>query len=284
MSNLNTIKNRIGVVSNTKKITKAMQLVATAKLQRARKEIESIRNYRKLLEETFDELINQTSADEFASAFTLNESVKRKLYIVITSDIGLCGSYNSNIYAQMDRNISQDDLVIFVGSKGYLNSHLFVNKKNIVDKYFLAQDKFSYEISEALTKHAMNLYFDQKISSINLIFTEFINNINQEAKTLQLFPFVNLSQNSKKNNNIDFLPNAETILKNSIPLYISSMIYSLGNLSKISEMASRRNAMENATDNAEELIVNLNLEFNRKRQSLITQEITEIVSGADATK
>ncbi|VEU74430.1 ATP synthase F1, gamma subunit [Mycoplasmopsis citelli] len=284
MSNLNSLKNRISVVTNTKKITKAMQLVATAKLQKSKKNLENIRNYKNLLEETFNELMQNVSLKDLKEIFPLNESVLKNLYIIISSDLGLCGSYNSNIYSQINQHLTKDDLVIFVGAKAYLYSHSWIKNENIVQKYFAYGDNFNYALADAITKDALELYFGGKVKSINIIYTDFINNIIQEAKTFQLFPFEVQNQKSSLKANVEFYPNAETILKNSIPLFISSMIYSLGNLSKISEMSSRRNAMENATENANELIKELGLEFNRKRQSLITQEINEIVSGADATQ
>ncbi|VEU76556.1 ATP synthase F1 subunit gamma [Mycoplasmopsis columboralis] len=284
MSNLNALKNRISVVGNTKKITKAMQLVATAKLQKTKKDLENIKNYRNLLEETFNELMQNVSQKDLQNIFPANENLDQDLYIIISSDLGLCGSYNSNIYAQIHQNVTDKDLVIFVGAKAYLYAHSFIKKENIVQKYFAYGDSFNYALAESISKDALELYFNKKIRSIKIIYTEFVNNIIQEAKTFQLFPFVVTQKVNVLTSNVEFYPNAETILRNSIPLFIGSMIYSLGNFSKISEMSSRRNAMENATENANELIHELGLEFNRKRQSLITQEITEIVSGADATQ
>ncbi|WP_036463552.1 ATP synthase F1 subunit gamma [Mycoplasmopsis sturni] len=285
MANLNSLKGRIGVVSNTKKITKAMQLVATAKLQKSRKEIQNIKAYRDLIVETFSELTKNISRRDFESVFTLNYNQTKDLYIVISSDLGLCGAYNSNVYAQMQKHIQPDDLFIFVGAKAYVYWHNKVASEQIVQKYLSFGDKFTYALSESISKDALELYFANKIRSIKIIYTEFVNNITQDARIVTLFPF-DLPEKAIENNlkaEVEFLPNAEIILRNSIPLYISSMIYALGSSSKMSEMASRRNAMENATDNAEELIKDLGLEYNRKRQSLITQEITEIVSGADAT-
>ncbi|UUM20045.1 ATP synthase F1 subunit gamma [Mycoplasma sp. 1578d] len=284
MSNLNALKNRISVVGNTKKITKAMQLVATAKLQKSKKDLENIRNYRNLLEDTFNELMKNVSLKELNAIFPLHSETSKKLFIIISSDLGLCGSYNSNIYTQINQHLTSEDLVIFVGAKGYLYTHSLVKDKNIVQKYFAYGDNFNYALADSISKDALELFFAGKIKTINVIYTEFVNNIIQEAQTIQLFPFVVQGSESSLKANVEFYPNAETILKNSIPLFISSMIYSFGNISKISEMASRRNAMENATENANELIKELGLEFNRKRQSLITQEITEIVSGADATQ
>ncbi|WP_334687053.1 F0F1 ATP synthase subunit gamma [Mycoplasmopsis felis] len=158
-------------------------------------------------------------------------------------------------------------------------------KDQVIKSYINIGDKLSYKLSNEITKMALEYYTDKKISKINLIYTEFINNLTQTPISLQLFP-INVNSYSKTQNqtdSIEFEPNAETVLLETIPMFISSMIYCLSANSKISEMGTRRNAMENATSNAGDLIKDLKLEFNRQRQGIITQEITEIVAGADAT-
>ncbi|VEU58463.1 ATP synthase F1 subunit gamma [Mycoplasmopsis gallinacea] len=281
MSNLNALKNRIGVVTNTKKITNAMQLVAASKLRKAREQAEKVKSYQDILELTFHDLITNISPNDFKSVFPSNDEVENSLYIVITSDLGLCGSYNSNIVHLIENKIKPNDKLIVLGTKG-LGMLLEKFKNNIVDHYTNYGDTVPYKISDKITKLALKLYHEKQIRNINLVYTKFVNNILQEAEIKKIFPF-DISNDSRYVSYVEFEPNPETILKNSIPLYIASMIYTLGTASKVSELAARRNAMENATDNAEDLIQALSLEFNRSRQSIITQEINEIVSGADAT-
>ncbi|WP_326495244.1 ATP synthase F1 subunit gamma [Mycoplasmopsis felis] len=284
MPNLNNLKNRISVVSSTQKITNAMELVSTSKLRRLRNEYAQVKSYLDTLQDTFNELIAHVQPNDFYDIFPQN-NIESSLYIVITSDLGLCGSYNSNIIKLLTEKIKQNDKIIILGTKGVglvLGSSL---KDQVIKSYINIGDKLSYKLSNEITKMALEYYTDKKISKINLIYTEFINNLTQTPISLQLFP-INVNSYSKTQNqtdSIEFEPNAETVLLETIPMFISSMIYCLSANSKISEMASRRNAMENATSNAGDLIKDLKLEFNRQRQGIITQEITEIVAGADAT-
>ncbi|WP_322935735.1 ATP synthase F1 subunit gamma [Mycoplasmopsis felis] len=284
MPNLNNLKNRISVVSSTQKITNAMELVSTSKLRRLRNEYTQVKSYLDTLQDTFNELIAHVQPNDFYDIFPQN-NIESSLYIVITSDLGLCGSYNSNIIKLLTEKIKQNDKIIILGTKGVglvLGSSL---KDQVIKSYINIGDKLSYKLSNEITKLALEYYTDKKISKINLIYTEFINNLTQTPISLQLFP-INVNSYSKTQNqtdSIEFEPNAETVLLETIPMFISSMIYCLSANSKISEMASRRNAMENATSNAGDLIKDLKLEFNRQRQGIITQEITEIVAGADAT-
>ncbi|WP_322875927.1 ATP synthase F1 subunit gamma [Mycoplasmopsis felis] len=284
MPNLNNLKNRISVVSSTQKITNAMELVSTSKLRRLRNEYTQVKSYLDTLQDTFNELIAHVQPNDFYDIFPQN-NIESSLYIVITSDLGLCGSYNSNIIKLLTEKIKQNDKIIILGTKGVglvLGSSL---KDQVIKSYINIGDKLSYKLSNEITKMALEYYTDKKISKINLIYTKFINNLTQTPISLQLFP-INVNSYSKTQNqtdSIEFEPNAETVLLETIPMFISSMIYCLSANSKISEMASRRNAMENATSNAGDLIKDLKLEFNRQRQGIITQEITEIVAGADAT-
>ncbi|WP_406613580.1 ATP synthase F1 subunit gamma [Mycoplasma corogypsi] len=286
MANLNAIKNRIAVVSNTQKITNAMQLVSTAKLRQIRKEYENIESYLDLLMDTFDSLIKHVEPNEFYSIYPKNTEANSDLYVVITSDLGLCGSYNSNVINLLKQTLKPEDKIIVLGTKGYnlLQSSHF--KEQIINYFVDYGEKVSYQISNQITKDALEMYANKQINSINLVYTKFINNIRQDAVAQKLFPLEigpKVKTVDKNVQIIEFEPNAEVVLKNSIPLYVGSLIYCLGSSSKVSEMASRRNAMENATNNAKDLIVDLRQKFNSERQSVITQEINEIVAGADAT-
>ncbi|MFV8468402.1 ATP synthase F1 subunit gamma [Mycoplasma sp. VS42A] len=286
MANLNSLKNRISVVTNTRKITNAMQLVSTAKLRRIRNEFASVDAYLNSLKDTFDELISHVEPRDFFNIFPENKEVKGDLHIVMTSDLGLCGSYNHNIIKLLKTKLKPEDKIIVIGLKGYSMIQSMGASEQIVLKYTEIGESVSYEIGTLIAKKALDLYRNKKIANVFFYYTEFINNILQEAVVIKLFPFDIPEKKEAKqeaNATIEFEPNSEVVLKNSIPLYLASMVFGLGTSSKISEMASRRNAMENATKNADDLIKDLRLQYNRKRQSNITQEINEIVAGADAT-
>ncbi|MGZ9755640.1 ATP synthase F1 subunit gamma [Mycoplasma sp. 394] len=283
MPSLNSLKNRISVVSNTQKITNAMELVSTSKLRRLRNEYTRIQAYKETLEDTFNELISHVSSRQFYEIFPKNEGIDGSVYIVITSDLGLCGSYNSNIYKMLNENLKPQDKIVVIGTKGFSMINSATIKAQMIKYYINNGDKITYKICNDITKIAFELYSKKLVSQVKLIYTKFINNINQEPRLKTLFPLDFSIQKQHNAQIIEFEPSAEEVLSDSVPMYIASMIYALSGESKISEMASRRNAMENATNNAEDLIKELRLEFNRQRQGKITQEITEIVAGADAT-
>ncbi|QDY88234.1 ATP synthase F1 subunit gamma [Mycoplasma anserisalpingitidis] len=284
MPNLNGLKNRISVVANTKKITNAMELVSASKLRVIKKEYDNIQNYKNSLENTFSDIMDHMSKGELDTLFPVDKSNESELYIIITSDLGLCGSYNSNIINLARTRVKENDKLILIGNKGISQANkLIKNKDNILKSFAEVGNKFSYELASLIASESFDLYKQSIISKINIIYTKFINNVVQEAEIKTLFPLEIKTDHVSVHTEIEFEPSAEEVLKNAIPLYLSSLIYALGAASKLSEMASRRNAMENATDNAQEIEQTLILEYNSTRQGLITQEITEIVSGADAT-
>lgn len=284
MPNLNGLKNRISVVANTKKITNAMELVSASKLRVIKKEYDNIQNYKNSLENTFSDIMDHMSKGELDTLFPVDKSNESELYIIITSDLGLCGSYNSNIINLARTRVKENDKLILIGNKGISQANkLIKNKDNILKSFAEVGNKFSYELASLIASESFDLYKQSIISKINIIYTKFVNNVVQEAEIKTLFPLEIKTNHKSVHTEIEFEPSAEEVLKNAIPLYLSSLIYALGAASKLSEMASRRNAMENATDNAQEIEQTLILEYNSTRQGLITQEITEIVSGADAT-
>ncbi|QDY87498.1 ATP synthase F1 subunit gamma [Mycoplasma anserisalpingitidis] len=284
MPNLNGLKNRISVVANTKKITNAMELVSASKLRVIKKEYDNIQNYKNSLENTFSDIMDHMSKGELDTLFPVDKSNESELYIIITSDLGLCGSYNSNIINLARTRVKENDKLILIGNKGISQANkLIKNKENIIKSFAEVGNKFSYELASLIASESFDLYKQSIISKINIIYTKFINNVVQESEIKTLFPLEIKTDHKSVHTEIEFEPSAEEVLKNAIPLYLSSLIYALGAASKLSEMASRRNAMENATDNAQEIEQTLILEYNSTRQGLITQEITEIVSGADAT-
>lgn len=284
MPNLNGLKNRISVVANTKKITNAMELVSASKLRVIKKEYDNIQNYKNSLENTFSDIMDHMSKGELDTLFPVDKSNASELYIIITSDLGLCGSYNSNIINLARTRVKENDKLILIGNKGISQANkLIKNKENILKSFAEVGNKFSYELASLIASESFDLYKQSIISKINIIYTKFINNVVQESEIKTLFPLEIKTDHKSVHTEIEFEPSAEEVLKNAIPLYLSSLIYALGAASKLSEMASRRNAMENATDNAQEIEQTLILEYNSTRQGLITQEITEIVSGADAT-
>ena len=280
MASLQEIKSRLNSISTTKKITKAMQLVATAKLQRAKGNLESIQEYYSSVYEMFQDLL--TNVKNLSKIFPL-ESKESTLHIIITSDLGLAGGYNSNVLKLLKTNLNKNDKVIVLGSKGI--SHLKSLGIDVDEKFPNVGDEPNYAISATIGNHALASFMTGQVNKVNLIHTKFINSVTFEATNTQLLPIEPKSGGSNHKEQslavTDFEPDADTVLKNALPIYVSALIFGSMVESKVSEMSSRRTAMENATDNAQELIDTLDLEYNRARQAAITQEITEIVAGSD---
>ena len=267
------IQARISSVSSTKKITKAMQLIASSKLTRQRQIMEENRSYAQGLQELFTMVLRSAGDD----SMYLNENQGKPSFIfVITSDMGLCGGYNANVYRMI-----QDD-VVMIGIRG----SAWISKRNYNVKNVLS-DLDEDDVYDALSKcmqDALDLFEKKEISKIQILYTHYKNTLTF-VPTLETVLPVSKPQEEKKSGmhaDMIFEPDKETMLQNMIPMVTKSILYSRYLESKTSEQASRRMAMESATDNAEELQDNLELAYNRVRQGAITQEITEIVGGANA--
>ena len=273
--NKSAIKSRIKSVNSTKKITGAMELISNVKLSKNRNLMEKNRSYADALEEVVSSILSGEMIEE--NDYLTKKDAKQKAYFIFTSDMGLCGGYNINISKLAKENVSKDDYVYFVGNKFY--DQLKTDGYNIINEQ-IGSDAVEYTTIKKYADNALQMYKENKISSINVIYTRFVNNINFKASVSCVLPGLNTT--SKEFKQIDFEPNADEILVDLIPMMVESQIYSKYLESKTSEHGNRRFAMENATDNANELTEKLELAYNQARQAAITQEITEIVSGADA--
>ena len=273
MASLQEIRNRIISIKTTKKITKAMKLVATAKLRNAKKKLESIKDCSSI-ENIFYEIKSNIKD------LNKKNNSKKTLYIIISSDIGLCGSYNINIIKLLLKNYKKEDKIIVLGNKGI--SALKFRKISTDLEVGQIGDVINYDNASIAGNEALKLYRNNKVGTIKIIYTKFVNSIIFNAKIKQILP--SIYKFKKENSLMEFEPNPKVILDNITPLYISSLIFNLLVESKVSEMSSRRLAMDNSTENAKELIEKLNLEYNIVRQTNITQEITEIISGSNSNK
>ena len=280
MSLLQT-KNRIRSVSSTKKITKAMELVATSKLKRAKDINFKITPYK---QEVF-EIISYCAANVTENDYRyFNENkVEKELNIVITSSLGLCGGYNIAVEKYVLSNVSKNDDLLVIGAKGI---------KYFKDRGYNLIEQLSelppLNLKESLSLRLSNMVlkeFDEKhYSKINIIYTKFINSLTYEPSKVQLLPLNSIVEVPSISKELVLEPSAIEVLDNLIPFYLTTSIKALLFESMLSEQASRRTAMENATDNASELQDKLLLEFNKSRQASITQEITEISGAANAIK
>lgn len=279
MASLDVIKSRKKSVEATQKITSAMELVATAKLKRARERFERVNAYSNLVFARVNELL--ASVDVSNNPY-LEERDGNTLFVIVTSDLGLCGGYNNNALKLLRENMKQGDKTILVGNKA-INS--FRAKSNTpYTEYGNLGGTVEYDIVGNIVKDIQMAYSEEgsTITSVKLIYTKFINNVTFEATMEQLLPASMPEGQEVEVKDFEFEPSAEKVFEGVIPLYLGAVIYGRAAESSLSEQASRRTAMENANDNATEIIEELDIQYNRIRQANITQEISEIIAGAEA--
>ncbi len=273
-----TIKTKIDATKKTSQITKAMNMVSASKLKKAEKDI---LNYIPFVEKTENIIANLIRDSEVTHPLLEEREVKSICYIIVTSERGLAGPFNNNIFKMLANVINDNDYVVSLGSKGYN----YVVKKNyqlVNENPVLLRDDVRYDdVSEIILK-CINMYLDGKIDCIKVIYNHYINTLTQNCEIKQVLP-INKKIDFDNNQIIyDFEGGVYSILDMILPLYIENLIYGLILDSKASEHASRMTAMTNATDNATELIEKLEIMYNRARQAAITLELTDIISGANA--
>lgn len=275
--NRQALKSRIRSTQATMKITSAMELMSNSKLQRQRSMMEKNREYSTTLLKTLHHILSES--DQVENKYLLKNNSETVLTIVFSSDLGLCGGYNVNMLRYASTLMKKEDPIIVIGSKGrrWLSSRGY----NVVNEY-IDSDAFDYVGASNMIDKALQQVLSKEIGKIQVVYTYFKNTVTFEPKLEVLFPVEKGQGKLESKQEILFEPNADEILNTLIPMALKSTLYSLWMETKTSEQASRRLAMENATDNAEELKEKLVLQFNQARQAAITQEITEIVAGADS--
>lgn len=274
---LNDIKSKMRSVENTKQITMAMELVSSSKLKKYRTKFEDNKVYNETVLKSVKDVLGSISDIPLGN----RNDKGLKAYIVITSDTGLAGGYNANILNLVeDLEIDKEKmLVISIGQKG---KAYFKKKKYNVNKYITdISENPEYKSAMYVGDLIMDLYKKGEVSEINVIYTKFENILSQKPIVEKLFPIEN---SEKKKEHIEYIPSRESIYEYFFKKYIYMNIFSQLIESAVSEQASRKLSMESATNNADEMIYDLELAYNRIRQASITREITEIVSGAEALK
>lgn len=271
------LKRRIKSVSSTRKITKAMGLVATSKFRKLRERAEGTTPYFEKFEASIKELA--LSSEVQASKYFHSVEGKKDIYIVLSSDSGLCGGYNTNILNETLRTIKDKDIsLITVGQKarGFFKARNFDTMAEFVD----LGPTPSYKDCVDIIRPAINAFEKQEASNVYVVYTKFHSPVKQTVEFLKVLPMEKVE--GAKGREMIFEPSAAEIFDYIVPKYISTTMFYATVNSIASEYSSRMTAMDNATKNADELIDALKLQFNRARQSSITQEITEIVGGAEA--
>ncbi|HAP73018.1 MAG TPA: ATP synthase F1 subunit gamma [Lachnospiraceae bacterium] len=283
-ANMKAVKLRISSVQNTMQITKAMQLVAASKLRKAKERADESKPYLSILGKTLEDIAN--SNRDFQSPYSKPSGSDRWLFIVIAGDRGLAGGYNSNLFRFMESETKGRDYDVFpLGRKSveyfrHKNVKLFTEEYAEVAKVGVSDCfEIAREICDAFRKGEYGHVF--------LCYTNFVSMLNQTPSATSLLPLSDFRTGEKREsdgkakNLILYEPDSEEVFNTVVPEYLAGLLYTSINVSVASELAARRTAMEAATDNAEEMIENLSLFYNRARQASITQEITEIVAGAE---
>ncbi|WP_079528269.1 ATP synthase F1 subunit gamma [Halobacillus hunanensis] len=286
MASLRDIKGRINSTKKTKQITKAMEMVSASKLNRAEQNARSFVPY----SEKIQEVVTGIAAGGGTVKHPMLESreVKRTGYVVITSDRGLAGAYNSSVlrrvYQEIKQNHSSTDEYTLI-TLGRVGRDFFRNRNMPIDKEVTGiSDQPDFADISTITSETVQLYTDGKIDQLYMYYNHYVSAITQEVTEKKVLPLTNLGEQGKAaaSSSYEYEPSQEEILEVLLPQYAESLIYGALLDGKASEHAARMTAMKSATDNADDLIGDLSLSYNRARQAAITQEITEIVGGAAA--
>lgn len=283
MASMRDIKRRKTSISSTQQITKAMKLVSTVKLQKAKNKAEETTPYFRYMYQTVCSML--AKAGNIDHPYLRESASDQKGIIVITSNRGLAGGYNSNII----RLITGSDIplesakIYTVGRKG--QEALARKGYHMESDYSDVMEAPTYEDAQAISKEVLSAYAKGEIGEIYLAYTHFKNTVSHEPTLLRLLP-VQVKEEDLAANDADLLmnfePNEEEALDMIIPKYINSLIYGALVEAVASENGARMQAMDSATSNAEDMINDLSLKYNRARQGSITQELTEIIAGAEA--
>ncbi len=282
------LRVRIKSVNSTRKITKAMEMIANAKLFKQRSRMEANREYAQRLQETIDEIVVKNPDAE--SRFTKKRTNERTMTIIFCSDLGLCGGYNANVLKFAREHLDPSHPVLLVGTS--LMRQFREEGFNIINEELVSSDRAQFLDIKECVKKGIELYEKNEIGKLQILYTRFVNTMTFRPDFDVLLPCT-LTPDELAHTKMDeekegmhvetlFDPDPETILNNLIPMMIENVAYSDWMESTTAEQGSRRVAMKTATDNADDLSQSLLLEYNKIRQANITQEITEIVGGSAA--
>ena len=273
------IKNRIRSMESTKQNTKAMEMVAASKLRHAQARVLNSRPYFEILHSTINEIVDNNQ--DFSSPYLVKRPVKKAAFVVIAGDRGLAGGYNSNILKLVMQDIEGKDAVVLpVGKKAvdYFRTH---NVPMLTQTYAEAEDMTlgdCFTVAKDLCKRYKAGEFDR----IHVAYTNFVSVLQQTPGCLRLLPLLRQETGREGSASMDIVyePNSVDVFDAIVPEYLGGILYGALCESRAAEQAARRSAMDSATQNADDMIADLSLKFNRARQAAITQEITEIVAGS----
>jgi F-type H+-transporting ATPase subunit gamma len=279
---MKAVKLRIKSVQNTMQITKAMQLVAASKLRKAKDKAMASKPYLRTMKGTLTQIANENT--DFQSCFTKAGTSEKRLYVVIAGDRGLAGGYNANLFKFTEKEVEGHDYAVLPIGKKAVEYFRHRGVEIFTDAY---AEVAKVTISDCfrIAKSVCEAYEDGEFGHVSMCYTNFVSMMSQVPKSSALLPLSDFENPELDENGtrdlILYEPSSEEVFNAIVPEYLAGILYTSINVSVASELAARRTAMEAATDNASEMIENLSLFYNRARQASITQEITEIVAGAE---
>lgn len=291
MATLRDIKRRIIGVKNTQQITKAMKMVAAARLRRAQENSANARPYSNKISEVLQNLLSIEK--NFSNPLFVEREVKKIAVVIVTSDRGLCGGFNMNVIRAVEdivRNeyssyFSQNNMIFYcLGKKG--NDHFTKRNYPVVGSHPGIFSNLKFEFASSLVKDLTTKYLNGEIDKVLVVYNEFKSVIQQKTVVEQLLPIKSFDSGEVNSKQIDFIyePDKTRIIETLLPKHLNAQMWRVLLDSYAAELGARMTAMDMATENAKELIRTLNLTYNSKRQAAITTEILEIVSGANALK
>lgn len=283
-SSMRDIRSKINATQKTAQITHAMHMVSASKLKRAERKIKGYQQFLNSVKTTIAQVLG--SEVKVTHSMLKQRPIKKTAYLIVTSDRGLNGGYNHNLYRQLLQDLEEkhdhesEYIVAVLGQKGFIDLrkkgiHLLNNRPHHVRDDILFIDFIE------LIQELIDLYIVEEIDELVIYYNKYINTIRQDVTAERVLPISSIDEEMKPLM-YDFEPSPQAVLDSLLPQYIQNLIYGIILNAKVSEHAARMMAMQNATDNAEELIDTLTIHYNRARQAAITQEITEVVSGASA--
>ncbi len=273
------LRTRIRSVNSTKKITRAMEMIANAKLFRERTRMEANRSYAEKLH-----YIAQRAMQEGKDAdipYLKKNTSEAVFTILFASDMGLCGSYNQNVLRYAEENLNKEDPIVLVGTSLY--RQLKEDGFHPLHEEVISSDRLTFAMLKEYVSQGIDMFLENKVGRVQVIYTKFINTMTFVPATDVLLPCAT-SETEQEKSTVEtlFEPSPEEILLELIPMMVQDSAYAHWLESTTAEQGSRRMAMKTATDNATDLADDLQLEYNKARQASITQEITEIVGGSEA--
>ncbi|UQB67233.1 ATP synthase F1 subunit gamma [Epilithonimonas zeae] len=286
MANLKEIRGRISSISSTMQITSAMKMVSAAKLKKAQDAIVMLRPYSEKLQEIIEN-VSAASDAENISEFAIEREVKKVLFITVTSNRGLAGAFNSSVIKELNTQFSANENVevevLTIGKKAF---DALRKNKTVYENHSSLFDNLSFDHVSNMTSKVMSDFKAGKFDKVYVVYNKFINAATQEVVTEQVLPIAVSAEKTSSDVNVDYIfePGRQEILETLIPKSIKTQIFKAVLDSVASEHGARMTAMHKATDNAEALRNELKIFYNKARQAAITNEILEIVSGAEALK